>query len=60
VALFELLTVTPELRQGIADRLPTPQLQELAIEAGMEPLRAMAVTAAQEGRISLQDLIGAV
>jgi type II secretory ATPase GspE/PulE/Tfp pilus assembly ATPase PilB-like protein len=38
--LFELLTITDDLRDAIAARAPRAQLRALAVDSGLVPLRA--------------------
>lgn len=56
-ALFELLRITPELRQQITAKIPTDRLLEAAVSAGMVPLGKMAVAAAARGEIDLDALL---
>jgi general secretion pathway protein E len=56
-AIFELLTVTPPLRELIVDKPPSHRIEEAAVRQGMTRLRHQAVLAAAAGRISLEEAL---
>ncbi|MCP3961074.1 MAG: type II/IV secretion system protein [bacterium] len=56
-AIFELLAVTPALRELVAQKVPTRKIEEAAIAAGMTPLFKAAVLEAVEGTISLEEAL---
>jgi len=55
-AIYEMLAVTPAIRDGINARIPTPQLQETAVAAGMIPLFTAGVERARAGATTLQEV----
>lgn len=48
-AVFEILTGAPEVRSAIVNGLPTPEIESMAIGAGMVPLRQRALQLVREG-----------
>lgn len=57
VALFEMLTMTPEIRQIVTARADTDTLARAAREAGMAPLADDALRLANLGEISLEEAL---
>lgn len=58
--LFELLTVTPTLREAILSRTPETALRRLAVNEGMETLGTAAMNKAAAGRVCLEEMIRVV
>ncbi len=58
--IAELLVVSPEIRQGIHERLPGEQLHELAVTRGMSPLVRSGLACAQRGITSLSEVVRVV
>ena len=56
-AIYELLRLTPTLRDLIADRVATHKIEEAALREGMTPLWKAAVLEAVEGNISLEEAL---
>ncbi len=56
-AIFELLPMSPVLRQRVTSKATTDRLEELARSEGMTPLRELAVAAAASGEISLDEVL---
>ncbi|MEO1086189.1 MAG: ATPase, T2SS/T4P/T4SS family, partial [Acidobacteriota bacterium] len=55
VAVFEILTLTPELRRRIAAKASPPELEGLAAESGATLFADSALRLAARGEISLED-----
>ncbi|RMH17961.1 MAG: hypothetical protein D6696_14290 [Acidobacteria bacterium] len=53
LALFELLEMTPELRQLVVDKVPSQRLRDAAVAAGMTSLAQAALDAAAAGDVDL-------
>ncbi|XXF77522.1 GspE/PulE family protein [Myxococcaceae bacterium GXIMD 01537] len=60
VALYEMLTVTPAIRDCINNKVPTGQTQDIAVSEGMRPLLAAGVDKARAGATSLREVIRVV
>lgn len=58
--IAELLVVSPELRHGIHQRLPTEGLHELAVARGMIPLVKSGLACAEKGVTSLNEVVRVV
>ncbi len=56
-AVFELLRVTPALRERIAAGVPTDQIARAALEEGITPLLKAAVLEAVAGTLSLEEAL---
>ncbi len=56
-AIFELLLLTPPLRDLIANRVSTHQIEEAALGEGMTPLFRAAILEAVDGTISLDEAL---
>jgi general secretion pathway protein E len=59
-ALYEMMVITPALRDAINAKLPTPQLQEIAMKEGMVPLLAAGVERARAGATTLREVFRVV
>jgi general secretion pathway protein E len=59
-AIYEMLVVTPAIRDAISAKLPTPQLQEIARKEGMVPLLAAGVERARAGMTTLREVFRVV
>jgi general secretion pathway protein E len=59
-AIYEMLVVTPAIRDAINAKLPTPQLQEIAMKEGMVPLLAAGVERARAGMTTLREVFRVV
>ena len=59
-ALYEMMVITPALRDAINAKLPTPQLQEIAMREGMVPLLAAGVERARAGATTLREVFRVV
>ncbi|MEZ4270070.1 MAG: GspE/PulE family protein [Myxococcota bacterium] len=57
VALFELLTVTPALRDKIIAKVPTLHIHQCAVDEGMMSLLHTGIFRAQQGDIALADVL---
>ncbi len=55
--IFEVMPVTPRLREMILDRTPTDQLYQEAEDEGMVPLRKAALLKLKGGEIDLDEVI---
>ncbi len=56
-AIFELLRLTPPLRDLIAAKATTQRIQEAALREGMTPLFKAAILEAVEGNVSLDEAL---
>lgn len=56
-AIYELLRMTPSLRDLVASRVTTHQIHEAALSEGMKPLWKAALLEAVEGNISLAEAL---
>ncbi len=56
-AIYEYLRMTPTLRDLIASRVATHQIEEAALSTGMKPLWKAALLEAVEGNISLEEAL---
>ncbi len=56
-AIFELLRLTPPLRDLIAAKATTQKIEEAALSEGMTPLFKAAVLEAVEGNVSLEEAL---
>ncbi|HVG61591.1 MAG TPA: GspE/PulE family protein [Hyalangium sp.] len=59
-AIYEMLVVTPAIRDAINSKLTTPQLQEIAMKEGMVPLLAAGVERARAGVTTLREVFRVV
>lgn len=59
-AIYEMLVVTPAIRDAINAKLPSPQLQEIAMKEGMVPLLAAGVERARAGATTLREVFRVV
>ncbi|MEM7584330.1 MAG: GspE/PulE family protein [Acidobacteriota bacterium] len=59
-AIFELLRVTPRLRELVGDKVVTPEIERAAVEEGMIPLLRAAILEAVAGTISLEEALRVV
>ena len=55
--VFELLTVSPLLREAILSRAPETEMRNLAVQEGMETLLSCGLRKAREGRVSLEEMM---
>ena len=55
--IFELMTITDELKQAIARAAPQAELRELARAAGMQPLRHDGWTKVQGGLTTVEEVL---
>lgn len=55
--LYEVMIVTDSLRDGIMAHLPTNQLKKLAIESGMESMRAAAIRKVIQGATTVAQTV---
>ena len=55
--VFELLTVTPALREAILARAPENELRHLAVQEGMEPLLQRGLEKVQAGLVDLEEMV---
>jgi general secretion pathway protein E len=55
-----MLVVTPAIRDAINAKLPTLQLQEIAMKEGMVPLLAAGVERARAGATTLREVFRVV
>lgn len=56
IAVVEYLPTGPEVRRGIAHRMPIDELRELALRSGLRTLRGTALALVQSGAIPLREL----
>ena len=56
VPLLEILSAGPSLERGIVDRATSSQLQRMAIDGGMRPLRVAAAARVQSGETTLEEI----
>lgn len=56
-AFFEMLEVTPEIRELMNTKVPTSHIQAAAIAAGMVPLVFAGIELAREGATSLREVL---
>ena len=56
IAVIEHLEASASIRRGIAQRLPTDDLREFALEAGLSPMREQALELVRTGVIELGEL----
>jgi general secretion pathway protein E len=59
-AIYEMLVVTPAIRDAINSKVPTNQLQEIAMKEGMVPLLAAGVDRARAGATTLREVFRVV
>ncbi len=57
VGAFEMISVTPKIRQGILNKMSTDELNELAIKEGMITLREAALDLLKEGVTDLENVL---
>jgi len=57
LGLFELLTVTDDLRDAIAARAPRAQLRTLAVAAGLVPLRSDGWQKVESGLTTVEEVV---
>jgi general secretion pathway protein E len=57
VGIFELLPMTDELKDAIVRRVPRAELRELAIQAGMRPIRADGWAKAEAGLTTVEEVL---
>ncbi len=57
VGLFELMEVTEEVAKAISAEVPEDQLRKIAIQEGMYPLRDAGLMKAQQGVISIDEVL---
>jgi general secretion pathway protein E len=60
VGIFELLTITDDIRDAIASRAPRNELRTLAANAGLVPLRADGWQRAKAGLTTVEEVIRVV
>jgi type II secretory ATPase GspE/PulE/Tfp pilus assembly ATPase PilB-like protein len=54
---FELLTVTPAIREAILRKAPDSELRHLVIKEGMDTLLSCGLQKARTGRVSLEEMM---
>ncbi|MBM7115529.1 type II/IV secretion system protein [Archangium primigenium] len=59
-ALYEVLTVTPAIRDCINGKLPTSQTQDVAVREGMVPLLGAGLARVHEGATTLREVLRVV
>ncbi|WP_224247430.1 GspE/PulE family protein [Hyalangium gracile] len=59
-AIYEMLVVSPAIRDGINAKMPTPQLQEIARKEGMVTLLEAGVERARAGATTLREVFRVV
>lgn len=59
-AIYEMLSVSPAIRDGINTKMPTPRLQEIAMKEGMVPLLTAGVERARAGATTLREVFRVV
>jgi type IV pilus assembly protein PilB len=59
VGLYEIMSVTDELRDAITNQLPTNKMKKLAIESGMTTLRMAGVKKCLQGVAAIEDVLAA-
>jgi general secretion pathway protein E len=59
-ALYELLVVSPAIRELINDKVPTPRIHAAALADGMRPLLAAGIERAGAGATSLSEVLRVV
>ncbi len=59
-AIYEMLVVTPAIRDAINSKVPTNRLQEIAMKEGMVPLLAAGVERARAGATTLREVFRVV
>jgi general secretion pathway protein E len=59
-AIYEMLTVTPAIRECINTKVPTPQIHDTALSEGMVSLMAAGVERAREGKTTLREVFRVV
>lgn len=55
--IAELLVMSPELKRAVHERIPTAELQSLAVEQGMVPLVASGMARAARGETTLPEVL---
>jgi len=55
-ALYEMLVVSPAIREAISAKRSSPQIQELAVREGMIPLLHAGVERARTGATTLREV----
>jgi general secretion pathway protein E len=59
-AIYEMLAVTPAIREAVNAKVPTNKVQEIAMREGMVPLLAAGVERARAGATTLQEVFRVV
>jgi general secretion pathway protein E len=59
-ALYEVLTVTPTIRECINTKVPTSQTHDAAVKEGMVPLLAAGLERARAGATTLREVFRVV
>lgn len=57
IAVYEMMTITPEIKVGIFDKLTPVKLKKLAVDNGMVTVRENALIQMKEGKTSLEEVI---
>ena len=57
IGIFEAMTLTPNLRELILDRVSTDKLQVLAVNEGMETLRDIAIEKLKRGITTIDEVL---
>lgn len=55
-AVFEVLSFAPHLSEMVADKTPSEKMRDAALDAGMRPLRDVAIEKAARGETSLEEI----
>jgi type IV pilus assembly protein PilB len=57
LGVYEVMPITPGIREQILDRAPTSEVKKLAVQEGMLTLRAHALTKLKEGLTSVEEVL---
>jgi type IV pilus assembly protein PilB len=57
IGIFEVMTMGPQIRDLILERVSTDKLQAEAVKEGMVPLRAVAVEKLKKGITSVEEVL---
>lgn len=57
IGIYEIMRITPELREAISHRKSTQEIQRVALEQGMRTLHASAVKLVREGITSVAEMM---
>ncbi len=57
IAVYEMMKITPKIKEAIFDDLPPMELKKIAIQDGMITLRHSALTKLKEGLVNIEEVI---